>query len=243
MQTKREMTWRPKPAIPPTDLARILTRLTSAGVCIALLAACEKSSEPSSATTGSPSAPAAGSIVEPPAKVEDEDPAEKFLAMPFNEALAAATSLMADSDDEHSLGFRILRDWSVEKLKWTDVAVPKNETSFKLVKKDSDEARGKRMCFSGRILQIEKISSKPPGYAGLIATSQMQIVSFASAGSTGELVEDSRARFCGVVTGRHQFPNVGGGTTLSIAMVGMFDLPENKPPSTANAPRPEVTDQ
>lgn len=52
---------------------------------------------------------------------------------------------------------------------------------------------------------------------------------FAAVASTGELVAQSSANFCGVTTGKYSYSNSGGGTTHAVFLVGMFDLPENKP--------------
>ncbi len=55
------------------------------------------------------------------------------------------------------------------------------------------------------------------------------IYRFLAAGSSGTLVPQSYGRFCGVVTGTYDYSNSGGGTGHAVEMVGMFDLPENKP--------------
>jgi hypothetical protein len=46
--------------------------------------------------------------------------------------------------------------------------------------------------------------------------------------STGDLLDGHRARFCGVVTSRFSYENSAGGSTHSVRMVGLFDLPENR---------------
>lgn len=46
------------------------------------------------------------------------------------------------------------------------------------------------------------------------------------------------ARFCGVVTGLYDDSNSGVGVGHAVQMVGMFDLPENKPAKTADKPAP-----
>jgi hypothetical protein len=116
-------------------------------------------------------------------------------------------------------------------MKWADVAVAKDETSFALVRKDADEARGKRMCTSGQVVQIEvqKIPGAGKHSEGLLMSSAGNIYNFIAAGSSGELVERSYARFCGVVTGKYDYSNSAGGEGHAVEIVGLFDLPENKP--------------
>ena len=58
-------------------------------------------------------------------------------------------------------------------------------------------------------------------------------VSFFAVQSTGDLVEGSRARLCGVVTGRYSYSNTGNGTTHAVKVVGVFDLAENRSAGTS----------
>ncbi len=53
-------------------------------------------------------------------------------------------------------------------------------------------------------------------------------VHYVAPGSTGELVEGSRAKLCGIVAGLHFFQNVSGGQTQAVEVAGVFDLPENR---------------
>lgn len=47
-------------------------------------------------------------------------------------------------------------------------------------------------------------------------------------GDTGDLVQNSAARICGIVTGVSDYANTGGGQTPSVTIVGLFDLPANR---------------
>jgi hypothetical protein len=96
------------------------------------------------------------------------------------------------------------------------------------VMKDSDEERGKGMCVTGRIIEIavEKTDKGKFAHAGII--SNMDVTKVVAVGSTGELVEGKTATFCGVVIGKHSYPNSGGGQTHTVRLVGMFDLPANR---------------
>jgi hypothetical protein len=198
---------------------------------LAVLAACSRGSAKAKADE---QGPAKGEVKELAPVVPEPPPEEQILAIDgFDEAVAFAKPMMADGNVARSKGDLMLTFWSATKLRWTDVAVAKNETSVKLVNKDSDEQRGKRMCLRGQIAQITKVNNDPKFYSGLMFVTMADRISFNAVGSTGELVDDSWARFCGVVTQRYGFDNVSGGTTLTVAMVGMFDLPENKSPAPA----------
>ncbi len=136
---------------------------------------------------------------------------------------------MADTTDELGTGALLLTAWSSTRMRWADVSVAKSETSFALVHKDSDAARGKRMCVRGSLIQISKESvGSSAVFIGLLMSGYTDLVHFVAVGGTGELVERSRTRLCGVVTGTYDYANSGGGTGHAINVVGMFDLPENR---------------
>ena len=130
---------------------------------------------------------------------------------------------MTDTADETSPGALLLGLWAARHLRWSDVAIAKNETTFALIHKDSDSARGKRLCFNSQVIQIGKEKADEASvFTGLLLSGGAQIASFIAAGSTGDLVENSYARFCGVVIGTYDYSNSGGGTGHAISVVGMF---------------------
>lgn len=147
------------------------------------------------------------------------------------ETVPAALKLLGpkleDETEKLSPGTAFLSVWAANRLKWSELqALP--ETKRPLVMKDSVAERGKRICTSGMIVEITADrSAGVPIYEGAM-TSGPGIVRFVAVGSTGELVERSAARFCGIVTGRYSYSNAGGGVTHAVRAVGMFDLPENK---------------
>lgn len=143
----------------------------------------------------------------------------------LKDAIEFSKLAMEDSYNESSAGSLLLAAWASKNLTWKDVqALPKTRRG--LVMKDSDKERGKGLCASGRVIQISKAASDV--YAGLILNSALDVYSFLAVKDTGEIEEGSRATFCGVVTQKYSYSNSGGGTTHSIQIVGMFDLPENK---------------
>lgn len=205
---------------------------------------CSKGADKAPATAAKPgeganaSAPLAKNIVEPlPTPAPEPEPEFDIRVIKaMDVALKVVLPQMEDSADEHSPGTVLFAVWAADNMRWTDVAVAKNETSAALVLKDSDEARGKRLCARGRIIEIAKEDTGEGHgriYSGGMWDANANVIRFFAVGSTGELVSRSNARFCGVVAGRYSYENSGGGSTHGIAMVGMFDLPENKPATPA----------
>lgn len=207
-----------------------------------LLAGCDKAPASNPAPRGVTADPstapgAAGPAANTPESIAASNPPDSPLSKmvaskTIDEAIAVALPLMSDTVNEPSPGAALLAIWAAGKMKWADVTIPKNETTFALVQKDSDEARGKRACFSTTIIQIakEKNDMGIKLYTGLMMTGSGNILSFSAAGSTGELVGQSHAKFCGVVTGKYDYSNSGGGVGHAVQIVGMFDLPENRTP-------------
>lgn len=144
----------------------------------------------------------------------------------------AAVSLMRDLFDDTSgkldPATALFAVWSADKMQWTELqALP--ETKHAMIMKDSEAERGKRLCSSGSVVEIAvDRSAGRPIYRGGLITPGGNVIRFDAVGSTGEIVERTPARFCGVVTGRDSYSNAGGGTTHAVHLVGMFDLPENK---------------
>lgn len=146
-------------------------------------------------------------------------------------ALAFATPALGDSTDEPNPGAAMLTVWATKHLTWAMLET-RPKTSYRLVMKDAVPERGKLICVRGTVTQITTDrSTGEPIYIGQIMTSGMKFVHFNAVKSSGKIVEDSPARFCGVVTGRYSYSNTGGGTTLTVNAVGMFDLPENRKPT------------
>lgn len=190
-------------------------------------------------TAASPSvanapSPAVRTSEEAPPPAPDAEPSKLELLMAkasLAEAIEAVKGDMTDTDDEPSRGAVFLALWATKHLAWSDVAVAQNETSFALVRKDSDAARGKRMCVRGQLIQIRKETvGAATLFDGLMLINYSDIVKFVVVGSTGDLVQQSRARLCGVVTGTYDYANSGGGKGHAISVVGMFDLPANRAP-------------
>ena len=164
----------------------------------------------------------------------------------LSSVLRFATPMMDDEYNKDSRGTVGVAIWSALNMRWKDIDLPKDETSFQLVRKDVDSERGKAMCIKGRvvsaergfvvstlgvfgIVQIEVIHADDMDVSiELAATSRMDIYRTFAIGSTGRLVQNSSMRFCGIVTGKYDYSNSNGGTGHAVTLVGMYDLPANR---------------
>ncbi|MEJ7728185.1 MAG: hypothetical protein WKG00_03135 [Polyangiaceae bacterium] len=199
-------------------------------VCSGLMCVLAGCNSGSSTQTTASAEPAQSSPAAPAAASGQPNPFDTIRKLPtWKAAFDSAAPVMKDAPDKSSMGTYLFTAWAMDRMTWTDAAVSQDETSFALVKKDIDVARGKRMCATGSIVEIAADKSElGTRYVGLLLTPAMNIVHFSAAGSTGELVERSPARFCGVVTGVFSYSNSAGGSSHAIDVVGLFDLPENR---------------
>jgi hypothetical protein len=146
------------------------------------------------------------------------------------EAIAYSTPHMEDTKNTIDDGAKVLTSWAVGRMTWEDLsAVP--ETSVAKVMKDSEAERGKRLCGRGSIVEIftDKLDGSKV-FRGQLST-EGKLLAFLAVGDSGEIVEGSAARVCGIVTGRFSYANSGGGTSHAVRVVGMFDLPANHKPA------------
>lgn len=148
----------------------------------------------------------------------------------LSRAIAGTVSEMAEiRGNDISKGAAKLIIWGTDNLKWSELQeIP--VAKYAMVMKDPESQRGKRICTSGQLVEIE-VDNAIPGkkiYHGGIFDESGHLYRFVAIGSTGELVARSRARFCGIVTGQQHYQNSAGGVAHAVHLVGMFDLPENK---------------
>jgi len=150
----------------------------------------------------------------------------------YAEAWAYAAPGMTDTVNSPSDGAFLFTIWASKYLKWSDISVVRNETTFAKVSKDPDAERGKRLCTLSRIIEIQRVPTDNTPSPVFIGGAFMNggfhnVARFFAVKSTGDLVQNSSARFCGVVVGKVSYMNSVGGTTHALSLVGMFDLPEN----------------
>lgn len=148
-------------------------------------------------------------------------PEEAVLAAP---SLTAAAAVIRDRLDERAVadGAWLLARYANGRATWADFHVADAETSLPLALKDGARERGKRLCVTGRLLDIARSDlDQRPVFAGALVTADGDTLRFVAVGSTGTLVKRDTGTFCGVVTGR---------VDDAAMAVGMFDLPENAQP-------------
>ena len=132
---------------------------------------------------------------------------------------------MSDTTDELSPGMAGFATWASAHMKWSSLMAAES-TAYGKFMKDSNAERGKRVCLSGEIVQIARAGDV---FDGIVYSFwQSQTVRFLAVGDTGELVQGSKARFCGIAIGAYSYKNSGGGVTHGIQAVGMFDLNANR---------------
>jgi hypothetical protein len=196
------------------------------------MASCNK---PTSGTQTVGAAPVATAA--PAAKSEEEATQESIdnllatmHAMSWSEAFGVSKGTMRDTTAEISAGAQLFAWWSARHMRWSDVFVPTDETTVGRVHKDSSEELGKRMCSVGSIIEIHAQKPRSGGHLadGLFTSDAGNLYEFVAAGDTGDLVADSRTTLCGAVVGTFDYPNSAGGVGHAVALVGMFDLPENR---------------
>jgi len=189
------------------------------------LAACGNNTPPGT-TTPVPSAapaPAEKTSIEPP------PPATPPKPLDLKGALAVTIPEMEDVRDAvASKGGAIFAMWAASEMKWSELQALE-AAKYAMVMKDSVSERGKRICTTGRIIEIavDRTAGKPLYFGGMYDEAG-KLYRFIAVGSTGALVESSRAKFCGVVVGQQHYQNSAGGVAHSVQLVGMFDLPENR---------------
>jgi hypothetical protein len=181
-----------------------------------------------------PTASASIATEMPPAPALTMKPAEPTVpelaarASTLAEAVRIALPYMTDEPNKTSPGTGLVAIWAAKHLKLADVNVKKDETTYALTRKDPDEARGKRLCATGELIEIQVAKTEFGKLAeGLLTTNGGSLFHFTTVGSSGELVGGSHGRVCGVVTGVFDYSNSGGGVGHAVQLVGMFDIAEN----------------
>lgn len=151
-----------------------------------------------------------------------------LVARTIQEAIVEAGAGDSDGEKSHPAVSRVMT-WSKSHTSWSTFFPGPSEVRPAVAEKDIASARGKKLCGSGRVVDIFVAQDGSGRSSGLVRDRSQAAIIIASAFPSGDLVKGSLARFCGFVIGRHTFPNTSGGKTLSIEIVGMYDLPETRP--------------
>lgn len=184
--------------------------------------------QPSALTTKSAPEIEFRAPVDPPRPKEPTIGERMIAAKHLSEVLPIITREFGDSTNQIDPAAQVFAIWSVDKLYWDELnLIP--ETKRALVMKDPTSERGKRLCVSGTVTQISvERSTGEMLTIGILMTSSVDFVRFIAVRSSGEIVENTAARICGIVIGTNSYSNTGGGVTHAAMLVGMFDLPENR---------------
>ena len=152
--------------------------------------------------------------------------------MAWPDAFDVAKPFMGDSVEQVSPGAAIYGLWAARRMRWADVNVANDETTFALVQKDSSEQMGKRMCSAGIVVEMHAEKPESGGHLtnGILLSDAGHLYRYIAAGSSAGIAPESHANLCGVVTGNHEYANSAGGTGHAVMIVGMFELPENAKP-------------
>lgn len=148
---------------------------------------------------------------------------------PLARAVANALPQMADTDARISQGEMALVQWmGTNPPGWAELTrLPKTEAA--LAMKDIHSQRGKLACVSGKVRYVTQMPfGDASAYVGWIGDPATGMYRFTAVRSAGQLAQDSTATFCGIVIGRSLLSDFNLGPVQSLALAGMFDLPENR---------------
>jgi hypothetical protein len=211
-----------------------LAAAIAGGILVLLLVVWWASTTSLSRMTTSVASPPSAAAPAPQGAAVDPTTASlaKMDTMSCSDAFVFAKPYMSDSTEEVSPGAALFALWAARRMRWADVHVPADETTFAMVRKSSAEQLGKRMCSAGQIVEIYAEKPESGGHVakGMLLSDAGHLYRFVAAGSSGTIVQGSYANLCGFVTGNFDYSNSAGGTGHAVAIVGMFDLPENAKP-------------
>jgi|SRR5690606_25681527 len=148
----------------------------------------------------------------------------------LEKAVGISTPFMEDTHNDYSMGTILFATWASEFLMWDMLEkIPDNKRVE--IMKDPQAFRGMKLCSRGSIVQIRADRSfGKVVYDGILSVGWGGYISFIATGSTAGINENTGGvNFCGIVSGARSYNNSGGGTTHSLAVVGMFDIQENNP--------------
>ena len=186
---------------------------------VSLLAACGKS-EPVKTELTQPA------LIQP----QESNVIPDIVATNLVDAIEQVKPQMTDAaaGEQSSNGKILLARWAMKNMNFSEIqSLP--SSSFALTMKDPDETRGRKLCIQGSVIEIsvEKVPDGKIAIAGMFDASH-NIYRVIAVGSSGDITSESRAKFCGVIIGREDYENSNGGVSHAVALVGMFDIPENK---------------
>jgi hypothetical protein len=143
------------------------------------------------------------------------------------DAISIARPLMVDGTEQTSVGALLLASWGITNMKWNDISVKANETSYAETMKDTDRQRGRKLCVTATLGSMQPARfGHGYVYTGVMRTESGELYQYAAVGSTDNLRDT--ATLCGVVTGKFEYMSKSGVARQAVQIVGMFDVPENR---------------
>lgn len=146
-------------------------------------------------------------------------------------ALRLTVPLMDDvsGNTPASPGAILLASWMSTHGYW-DALLAMPDSKRAEIMKDSEAMRGRRICVSGTVVEIARDKTAPfQLYIGGMSQGMANFVRFLAVGSAEGVLENQWARFCGITPGTQNYPNVSGGETHAVQIVGSFDLKARPP--------------
>ena len=125
----------------------------------------------------------------------------------------------------------------VRKLVFWDTLVGMNwdelnnipQTDYQKMNKDIVAESGKSFCVEGRVAQIQVNRTVKPAFTEAVMVVPYEgRVAVIGVKSSGDILPETVARFCGIVAGTRSYTIMGSPAGSLPHLVGMFDLPENK---------------
>ncbi|MDS7929607.1 hypothetical protein RMB13_08960 [Acinetobacter sp. V102_4] len=155
---------------------------------------------------------------------------DKIQSIPtLEQAIQVSIGMMDDSFNKMPTAAMFIPLWAEKNKIDLGMINAITSTSYGKIMKDSSSERGKSFCVTGMVGDIAVDRSAGFAvYTGGIVTNDMRIVRYIAMKSTGDIVDGSMSKFCGIVVGKIKYENARGGTTHAPYLVGMFNLPENK---------------
>jgi hypothetical protein len=184
------------------------------------------------------SKPASPSAAPGPVGPTDALTTRVALVTSLAEVIPIVRPQMSAGADGYGDGAAVLVAWlGIHKATVESIEAIPDDTDYGMVMKDASAELGKRYCVTGKVITIEVMPGEPKAYSGLLADGDHG-VRFVAARSTGRIVADSTARYCGIVTGSTSRKGADGKTYRSADTVGLFDLPENRAAASGAPPSP-----
>lgn len=144
----------------------------------------------------------------------------------LSQAAEAALPMMGDvavGSDGPSYGATELARWMAGHPNRPEIRTAQSTISFSEVLKDSDAARGRLFCASGKTIEIARVKGAAfTLYTGGLIASDGSVVRFLVPEATDGIVANTPVRLCGVVIGTVDYANSMGGVTHAVQIVGSF---------------------